>query len=604
MCVSSKTENLGLLKSIILYVRVMQYFIGYRVYVFMLLNFLSVAAESFGLLLFIPFFKTIDLGARGSDKISKFVYGCFDLLGLEVTVSNTLSLLVSAFVLKAIVIFAINVYRQYVCSKLGYDLRENLISKYSYLDYRYCAQRGSGFFGNLVASETNSAITAINALSRTMTCAITTLILVVTVIFVHPQLSIITALAGLFNLLVLRFTSKLTQHYSRQASRESSRLHGLIVELLHSVKYLKATSQFLSINTLIRRTNRNSASIELRHTITNAASNAITEPLLVALISLVIYYFIVIKAQSFGIIVVPLLFFYRCMQEAGYLQANWMAVCNASGAYLNVYRTLEDFDKHKENQNIDAQFSFQRDISFRDVSFSYSSLELFSNLNVSIRKNSSVALVGASGAGKTTFVDLLTGILKPTKGEIRIDDAPLENLSLQKYRSKIGYVVQDPVIFSDTVANNISMNLDTTPDSECLERVKKVAKLSHVDEFVQQMPDGYFTQVGERGYRLSGGQKQRLAIARELYKNPEILIFDESTSALDPNSEEMIQESVANLRGSITVLIISHRLSTVSCVDRILVIDQGQIIEDGTLEELLNQEDSHFRKVYSLKQEV
>lgn len=594
----------GLTKQTILYLRIMRHYLGLRLYVFILLNFLSVVVESLGILLFIPFFKTLDMGGKSSDKLSLYVSDVFNFLGLELTITNTLILLVSTFILKGLIIFAISVYRLQVNTSLRFNIRESLVKNYSTLDYRYSTTKGTGFFGHLVISEVDGAIQAINALTRTISGLITSIVFITTALLIHPQLSLITALAGAFNLFLLRFVSKIAQDFSRKSSREGAHFNSLLIELLHSVKYLKATAQFAPLKSLIRASNEFSSKIALQHSFINSAYDSIREPMIVAIMSATIYYYIVVQDQSFAMIAVPILILYRCMQEIGFLQANWQGVCNASGPLTNLYNTENAFEKNQEQSGTKKDFSFKTALNFKNVDFSYGNHSVFSDLSVSIPKHSSVALVGASGAGKTTFVDLLTGILVPQNGNVLVDDVPLCKLNLEIFRSKIGYVVQDPVIFSDTLANNISMKLGRHLDDITLEKVSRVAKLSHVEEFVKDMPEGFLTHVGERGVRLSGGQKQRLAIARELFKEPEILIFDESTSALDARSEKFVQDSIAMLRGSLTVLIISHRLSSVSNVDRILYIENGKIIEDGSLDELLSLPNSHFRNLYGLKKAV
>jgi subfamily B ATP-binding cassette protein MsbA len=209
--------------------------------------------------------------------------------------------------------------------------------------------------------------------------------------------------------------------------------------------------------------------------------------------------------------------------------------------------------------------------------------------------------VGASGVGKTTLVDLLTGVLKPTRGAIYVDDRDLHALDLSRYRQSIGYVEQETVVFDDTIANNISMQWAASIDAETLARIQQAARGSYCDEFIERLPQGYHTQVGERGLKLSGGQRQRLAIARELFKQPDILILDEATSSLDSESEAYIQESIKRLRGTLTMMIISHRLSTIKHVDYVYVIDQGRIIEQGTFSELSGLTGSAFRRMCELQ---
>ena len=594
----------SLFGSFILFYKITKSYLRSRLYIYMLLNILSVVAESIGLLLFIPLFQTLEIDADDSDRVSRFIHHTFDALGIEVSVTSSLVLLVCAFILKGFAIFAIGAYREYLTSQLKFDLREKLVKSYSTLDYRYALGRSTGYFGNLIIGETDRALGTIDCFSRCLTCLITTSIFLATALWVYPQLSAIILVAGIVNILLLRYVSKLARRYSGLASQYNARLNELLIELLQSVKYLKATAQFPSIRRLIRETNRKTARLHIKHNLANSAYQAVREPILVIFIAALIFYYVVVQNQGIGVILVPILFLYRCMLEAGFLQNYWQTVCDLSGGLLALHTTFKDFEINKEPIAGTEFSSFKESIEFQNVSFSYNTTPVLEDINIRIPKYTSVALVGASGVGKTTFVDLLTGILPPGEGKILLDGSSLTTQNLNTYRSKIGYVVQDTVIFSDTIANNISMQLGSKTSPETMLKVRKAAKLSHVHEFVCHLQDGYETIVGEKGATLSGGQRQRLAIARELFKEPEILILDESTSALDSESERFIQQSIADLKGKTTVVIISHRLSTVRHVDNIYVIEDGRIVEEGNFEKLSQMEEGWFRRIYGLQRVI
>ena len=225
----------------------------------------------------------------------------------------------------------------------------------------------------------------------------------------------------------------------------------------------------------------------------------------------------------------------------------------------------------------------KEDIFLKNVTFSYDTKKpLFKDLSITIAKGKMTAIVGASGSGKSTVVDLLTGFFKAKEGEILINGDLLQKINLRSWREKIGFVSQDTFLFHATVKENILMGKPDALDKDIFEAARK----AHADEFIQEMPDGYGTVIGDRGVRLSGGQRQRLAIARAIIRDPELLIFDEATSSLDTESERLIQDSIENLAEQKTIIIISHRLSTVKRADKIYVLDNGAIVESGTFEEL------------------
>ncbi|TAE57751.1 MAG: ABC transporter ATP-binding protein [Nostocales cyanobacterium] len=224
-------------------------------------------------------------------------------------------------------------------------------------------------------------------------------------------------------------------------------------------------------------------------------------------------------------------------------------------------------------------------VEYRHVTFAYKPGELvLNNISLLVNPGEAIALVGASGAGKTTFVNLLPRFYDPESGSIFIDDVNIRDVTLNSLRKNIGIVPQETIMFSGTIAQNIAFGQETFD----MNAVEEAAKIANAHKFITELPEGYQTWVGERGVNLSGGQRQRIAIARAVLLNPQILILDEATSALDSESEALVQEALERLMENRTVLIIAHRLSTVRKCNRILVLEKGQIVESGNHEELLN----------------
>ena len=242
----------------------------------------------------------------------------------------------------------------------------------------------------------------------------------------------------------------------------------------------------------------------------------------------------------------------------------------------------------------------EQKIEFDHVSFSYDEeQQVLHDVNLTIEKGEMVALVGPSGAGKSTLINLLPRFFDPNSGEVRIDRYDIRELSLESLRSLIGMVTQDTVLFDDTIRNNIGYGRADLP----LERIREAAAAAYADEFIMEAPRGYDTLIGESGLRLSGGQRQRLAIARALVKNAPILILDEATSHLDSESEALVQKALYNLMAGRTTLVIAHRLSTVVKADRIIVMEEGRIVEEGSHEDLLRNGGT-YRRLYDLQFQV
>lgn len=245
-------------------------------------------------------------------------------------------------------------------------------------------------------------------------------------------------------------------------------------------------------------------------------------------------------------------------------------------------------------QHIDT---FSRQIEYKDVSFSYNGTkQVLKNINVVIPKGRTIALVGQSGSGKSTFVDLLPRFYEAGQGSITIDGKDIRELSFRNLRELMGNVNQDPILFNDTIFNNIAFGVeDATP-----EQVENAARIANAHDFILQTEHGYQTIIGDRGGKLSGGQRQRLSIARAVLKNPPIMILDEATSALDTESEKLVQEALDNLMKNRTSIVIAHRLSTIRNADLICVFQEGEIAERGTHEELL-QKEGIYTKLYNMQ---
>ena len=286
---------------------------------------------------------------------------------------------------------------------------------------------------------------------------------------------------------------------------------------------------------------------------------------------------------------------YRALSKALSFQNAWQIFNNVIGSYKYFSKNMIDISNNSE-KNIGTEIPRESlEIKLSNVEFSFNK-DFTLNINqITFEKNSISSLVGTSGSGKTTVLDLITGIFLPQKGEILVNNYNYKEINIRKLREQIGFVNQENSLFDDTIFNNISSWSEMNEKN--IQNVKRVCQLANIDEFIESLELKYNTSIGDKGVKLSGGQRQRITIARELYKNPSLLLLDEATSALDSESELKIKQTIEKLRGKMTIIIVAHRLSTVRNSDVIYVMEKGSLIEKGTYDELINVSNSRFKEL-------
>jgi subfamily B ATP-binding cassette protein MsbA len=269
----------------------------------------------------------------------------------------------------------------------------------------------------------------------------------------------------------------------------------------------------------------------------------------------------------------------------------------AVAASIRIYEVLDTKPSVVEKADAHELSGFKESIVFENVWFNYGSQEILKNINLEVKKGSMLAIVGPSGTGKTTLVDLIPRFYDPQRGRILIDGIDISEVSLKSLRQKIGIVTQEIILFNDTIKANIAYGRPMATEKE----IEEAAKQAYAHDFIKNLPSGYETVIGDRGMKISGGERQRIAIARALLKNPPILILDEATSQLDTEAERIVQEALNALIQGRTVFVIAHRLSTVKNAHRIIVLDKGMIVEQGSHSDLIAN-DGLYRRLYQMQE--
>jgi len=293
-----------------------------------------------------------------------------------------------------------------------------------------------------------------------------------------------------------------------------------------------------------------------------------------------------------------LMIFSQIIAPAKTISTAWINVQKGMASVERVDQLLLADDKIMEKPDAVDKKSFNDSIEFRNVSFKYNKENVLKDVSFTIKKGQTIALVGKSGSGKSTMVDLLPRFMDTGKGEIYIDGVAVRDFSLKSLRSLMGMVSQQSILFNDSFRNNIAFGKSEGAE---LELIKNAAKVANAHDFIMENDEGYEAGVGEGGAKLSGGQKQRISIARAVLANPPILILDEATSSLDTESERLVQDAIIKLMQKRTSIVIAHRLSTIKHADLILVIDEGEIVERGTHEELISKEKGLYHKLHALQ---
>ena len=275
---------------------------------------------------------------------------------------------------------------------------------------------------------------------------------------------------------------------------------------------------------------------------------------------------------------------YNILTPAKAISKASYAISKGNSAAERILSLLNAFN-YISNQNSNVELDqFKNEIHFKNISFSFGEKKVINNINLKIRKGSKVAIVGESGSGKTTLINLLNRFYDVDSGEILIDGVNIKKISKRSLRSSIGLVTQEPILFNDTVINNISLG----KEKHNLDEIISAAKTSNAHNFIVKLKQKYNTNIGDGGGKLSGGQKQRISIARAVLKEPQILLMDEATSSLDSVSEKMVQDAIEKLSKNRTTIIVAHRLNTIQKADLIVVMENGTIIQTGTHKKLIS----------------
>ncbi len=592
---------------LIKYLKIYRKYLGRRMYLVFVLASATALASGFGITLLLPLLKASQSGGANPEEVGTAEQLLYDLLGwmgIADSMGGLLAFIAIVFVGKGLLAFANGGYKSYLKSELHRELKTRMFDAYTGMDFRHYISKSTGHFVNVINAQVSRFFNSFTSFVGFLTQILTTVSYFGFALALTWRFSLLAIGIGAVILYLFRYLNSYVRTLSRKASKEASTLNNLLVQALQSLKYIVSTNQTEHLRSRAKESIWRLTGYSLRQGIASSFTSSIKEPVSVLLITGIIALQVVVLQEPVAPIFVALLLFHRGMQAVIAVQSGWQNTMNQIGGVEMVHEEFETILDRQEDREGQTLGPLSDGIVFDDVRFAYNEEDgdVLHDVNITVPANNTVALVGESGAGKSTLVDMMSLLLPPRTGEIRIDGVPHNEVDLNSWRNQIGYVSQETVVFDDTVANNISLwRGDIEEDPALRERVIHAAEQAHADHFIRDLPNGYQTMVGDRGVRLSGGQRQRLFVARELFKQPNLLLLDEATSDLDTASEQHIQDSIDGLKGEITAVIIAHRLSTVQNADRVYVLDEGQVIEEGSYEELRVRENGEFREMVEMQ---
>ena len=406
-----------------------------------------------------------------------------------------------------------------------------------------------------------------------------------------------------FSLLVIVFIGRILRKQSAALQAKMADITSVIHETVSGVKIVKAFGMEKFEESRFKKQTQKYFDIMLKMTRVRNISSPVSEFISVTVGAGIIYYggklvlvdHTLAASEFLGFLFAILQIMHPIKELSGVNNK----IQESSAAADRIFQIIDIEPEIKDAPDAVEKKSFDKDIVFDNVYFKYDDAEdwILRNINFEVKKGEIIALVGSSGGGKTTLVDLVPRFFDVTKGAILLDGIDIRKIKIRDLRSLVGVVTQETILFNTTIRNNIAYgNPDVNED-----KIIEAAKAANAYDFIMALPQGFDTVVGEHGVRLSGGQRQRISIARALLKNPPIMIFDEATSALDNESEVAVQKAIEKLMIERTVFVIAHRLSTIRNADRILVLDKGEIVQSGKHEELIKDENNIYKKLYDLQ---
>jgi ATP-binding cassette subfamily C protein len=511
-------------------------------------------------------------GADAGGQLEQFVVDALASVGLEATLGVLLTVIVVAVIIKSLLLLAAETHVGFSAAHITTDLRLELLQSILATRWDYFLHQPIGKLANSMALEAKRS-------SQSYIFGITMLTFLVQAI-IYAGIAVAMSWKATLTvfgivLFILAVSNNLVRMSKRAGKKQTLLSKSLLVRLtdtLQSVKPLKAMAREKLAGTILKtETSKLNRALQ-KQVFSQAALGAIQTPLFAVVIAAGIYLALDRWGMQFATVMVLVVLLSRVLNQMGKVQKTYQKMVMHESAFWSIRQTIEQADRAREISSGAQDVTLTKGIRFEHVSFGYDDTQVLKDVSLDIPAKSLTTIIGPSGTGKTTFIDLIIGLYQPDSGTVYLDDTPLQQINLEQWRHKLGYVPQEQILLHDSVMINVTFgDPDMSPaDAEAALRA------AGAWEFVSAMPEGMDSSVGERGARLSGGQRQRIMIARALAHKPEVLILDEPTSALDPASEQRICDTLRDLGKDYTILAISHQTALADVADQTYKLEHGQ----------------------------
>ena len=558
--------------------------------------------DGFGLTMFLPLLQMIsDPSAVDPEGMGdlRFLVDFLGQVGIPLTLMSILALMLIFFFGKGLMQYASGIYNVNVREWFIKNLRIYNIKGLNNLRYKYFIMSDVGRIQNTLTGEVDRVAAAFFNYFKAFEYGILVTVYMGFAFTMNTRFALLVTVGGILTNFLYTKLYQNTKGISRTLTGENNVFQSLIIQNVGNYKYLKATGSLNKYGTKLEESVSKIQNSNRKIGKLDALLTAGREPILISVVVVVIYIQTQFFGSALGPIVLSLVFFYRALNCLMQMQARWNKFLAVSGSLENMTSFGKELKANREDRGENDLNEKIEDLKLIDVSFYYNDTQILKDISLELKKHETVAFVGESGSGKTTLVNIIAGLLPLDSGTYRINGKSIDHLNVSELQNKIGYITQDPVIFNDTIFNNITFWSENSEMN--IARFWNAVKQSAILDFINQLPQKENTILGNNGVNLSGGQRQRISIARELFKDVEILILDEATSALDSETEKAIQRNIDDLKGDYTILIVAHRISTIKNADRIVVMKNGKVSNIESFSNLID-ESPYFKKLVELQE--